>query len=329
VSVSVGSAAASSTRLAGEPASPNRTVARSSPDGVRARASRRRRSHLLFLAFVAPNIVLLGVFAYWPVIYNGYLSLTSWDLLSPQKPFVGLANYADMLTDPAFLAVIVRTVAFSAVIVVISMAVGLAIAMLLNQALRGRAVVRTFAFAPHILSGAAIGTIWLFMFDPKYGLLKALIEPLGITSPAWMTDSSWALPGLILVYLWKNIGFIAVVYLAGLQGLPADLYEAAKIDRAGPWTAFRLITLPLLSPVTFFVAITTVIGTFQAFDIIAIMTSGGPGDATTTLSWYIYSQAFQAFDAGHAGAGAMVMFVLLLLITGAQSRFIERRVHYQ
>jgi sn-glycerol 3-phosphate transport system permease protein len=327
--VSVDSSAATATDRSGTAASRGRTVAQRDRDGLRARTSRRRRSYLLFLAFVAPNIVLLGVFAYWPVLYNGYLSLTSWDLLSPDKPFVGLANYADMLSDPAFLAVIARTVVFSVVIVVISMAIGLAIAMLLNQALRGRAVVRTFAFAPHILSGAAIGTIWLFIFDPKYGLLKALIEPLGLTSPAWMTDSAWALPGLILVYLWKNIGFIAVVYLAGLQGLPADLYEAAKIDRAGPWTAFRLITLPLLSPVTFFVAVTTVIGTFQAFDVIAIMTSGGPGDATTTLSWYIYTQAFQAFDAGHAGAGAIVMFVLLLLITGAQARFTQRRVHYQ
>ncbi|MET9022511.1 sugar ABC transporter permease [Actinopolymorpha sp. NPDC004070] len=289
----------------------------------------RRREYLLFLAFVAPNVVLLGVFAYWPVVYNGYLSLTSWDLLSPTKPFVGLANYADMFTDPDFYSVLVRTVLFSGVVVVVSMVAGLAIALLLNQALGGRNFVRTMSFAPHILSGAAIGTIWLFIFDPSYGLLKALLTPLGVASPAWMTDSAWALPGLIIVYLWKNLGFVAVVYLAGLQGLPTDLYEAARIDGAGAWTLFRRLTLPLLSPVTFFIAITSVIGTFQAFDIIAIMTGGGPGDATTTLSWYVYQQAFQALDAGHAGAGAIVMFVILLAITGAQARFMERRVHYR
>jgi len=297
--------------------------------GANLSARQRRREYALFAAFVAPNVVLLAVFSYWPVIYNGYLSLTSWDLLSPTKPFVGFANYADMFSDPDFIAVLWRTLWFSGAIVVVSMAAGLAIAMLLNQRLFGRNLVRTSAFAPHILSGAAIGTIWLFIFDPSYGLLKAVIEPIGLTSPAWMTDSAWALPGLIIVYLWKNIGFVAVVYLAGLQNMPRDLYEAAKIDGAGSWVLFWRITFPLLSPVTFFVAITTVIGTFQAFDIIAIMTNGGPGDATTTLSWYVYQQAFQALDAGHAGAGAIVMFVLLLFITGAQARIMERRVHYR
>jgi sn-glycerol 3-phosphate transport system permease protein len=293
------------------------------------RARQRRREYLLFLAFVAPNVVLLGVFSYWPVIYNGYLSMTSWDLLSATKPFVGLANYVDMFTDPDFYAMLVRTVLFSGVIVVASMAIGLSVALLLNQRLVGRNVVRTTSFAPHILSGAAIGTVWLFIFNEDYGLLKEVLTNVGITSPAWMTDSAWALPGLVVVYLWKNAGFVAVVYLAGLQSMPADLYEAAKIDGAGAWTLFRRITFPLLSPVTFFVAVTTVIGTFQAFDIIAIMTGGGPGDATTVLSWYVYQQAFQALDAGHAGAGAIVMFVILLFITGAQARFMERKVHYR
>lgn len=293
------------------------------------RIRQRRREHLLFLAFIAPNLLLLGVFSYWPIIYNGYLSLTSWDLLSATKPFVGFANYVDMFTDPDFRAVIWRTLIFSGAIVIGSMAAGLAVAILLDQKLRGRNLVRTVAFAPYIVTGAAIGTIWLYIFDPNYGLMKAILEPFGITSPAWMTDSNWALPGLIIVYLWKNIGFVAVIYLAGLQGMPQDLYEAARIDGAGPWTLFRRITLPLLSPVTFFVTVTAIVGTFQAFDVIAVMTNGGPGDATTTLSWYVYQQAFQALDAGHAGAGAIIMFALLLIITGAQARFLERRVHYR
>ncbi|HVX45114.1 MAG TPA: sugar ABC transporter permease [Mycobacteriales bacterium] len=284
---------------------------------------------MLFAAFVAPNVILLAVFSYWPIVYNGYLSLTSWDLLSPTKPYVGFANYSDMFSDPDFRSVIWRTFIFSGAVVVGSMIAGLAVAILLDQKLRGRSFVRTMAFAPHIVTGAAVGTIWLYIFDPNYGLMKAILHPLGIGSPEWMTDSSWALPGLIIVYLWKTIGFVAVIYLAGLQGMPQDLYEAARIDGASPWTLFRRITLPLLTPITFFVTVTSIVATFQAFDVIAVMTNGGPGDATTTLSWYVYQQAFQALDAGHAGAGAIVMFAILLLITGAQARFLERRVHYR
>ncbi|GAA4200073.1 carbohydrate ABC transporter permease [Actinocatenispora rupis] len=290
---------------------------------------RRRREYLLFLAFIAPNAVLLAVFAYWPIVFNGYLSLTSWDMLSPTIPFVGLANYADMFGDPDFWAVLGRTVLFSGAVVIGCLIAGLAVAMLLNQKLVGRNLVRTVSFAPHILSGVAMGTVWLFIFDPQIGLMKVVLEKVGIAGPAWMTDSSWAMWGLVLVYLWKNIGFVAVVYMAGLQGMPTDLYEAARLDGAGPWTLFRRITLPLLSPVTFFVTVVTIVGTFQAFDVIAIMTNGGPGDATTTISWYIYKQAFQALDAGHAGAGALVMFVILIAITAAQARFMERRVHYR
>jgi ABC-type sugar transport system permease subunit len=304
------------------------TPATVGPDRSGARAAR-RREYLLFLAFVAPNVLLLGVFSYWPVVYNLYLSMTSWDLLSEIKPFVGLANYIDMLSDPDFLGVLLRTIVFSGGITIGSMVAGLAIAMLLNQRLFGRNLVRTTSFAPYIVTGAAIGTVWLYIFDPDFGLMKQVLGIVGIGSPDWLTNASWALPALVLVYLWKNIGFVAVIYLAGLQSMPADLYEAAKIDGATAWTLFRRITLPLLSAVTFFVAVVTVIGSFQAFDVIAIMTGGGPGDATTTLSWFIYTEAFQAFDAGRAGAAAIIMFVILLLITAAQARFLERRVHYR
>lgn len=299
--------------------------------GVRSasRTRRKRREYLLFLLFIAPNAVLLAVFAYWPIVFNGILSLTSWDMVSPHIPFVGLANYKDMFSDTDFWWVILRTVLFSGAVVIGCVVAGLAVAILLNQKLRGRNVVRTVAFAPHILSGVAMGTVWLFIFDPQIGLMKMVLGKIGADGPAWMTDSNWALAGLIIVYLWKTIGFVAVVYVAGLQGMPTDLYEAAKLDGAGAWTLFRKITFPLLSPVTFFVVVVTIVATFQAFDVIAIMTDGGPGDATTTISWYIYKEAFQALDAGHAGAGALVMFVILIAITAAQARFMERKVHYR
>ena len=290
--------------------------------------SRRRREYLLFLAFVAPNVILLAVFAYWPILFNGYLSLTSWDLLSDTIPFVGLANYTDMFGDLDFYWVLLRTVIFSGAVVIGCLLGGIAIALLLNQKLIGRNVVRTVTFAPYVLSGAAMGTVWLFIFDPDYGLIQNLLQLFGIGGPDWLTDSMWALPALIIVYLWANVGFVAVIYLAGLQGVPPELYEAGRIDGADSWVLFRRITLPLLSPITFFVSVITVVRTFQAFDVIAIMTAGGPGDATTTISWYIYEQAFQALDAGHAGAGAIVMFVILVALTWLQARFMERRVHY-
>jgi sn-glycerol 3-phosphate transport system permease protein len=210
-----------------------------------------------------------------------------------------------------------------------SLVIGLALALLFNLPLKGRSVVRTISFAPHILSGAAVATIWLFIFDPGYGLMRALIEPFGAEPPDWMNNSDWALPGLVIVYLWKNVGFTALIYLAGLQGLPKELDEAAAIDGAGTWTRFRAIKLPLLAPITFFLLITTVIGTFQAFDVIAVMTGGGPGDATTTLSWSIYNEGFQAFNAGRAATLSIIMFVILLIVTTVQARVMERRVHYR
>jgi multiple sugar transport system permease protein/sn-glycerol 3-phosphate transport system permease protein len=289
-------------------------------DGGKQQRRRRRREYGLFALLVAPNLLVIAVFAYWPIIYNAFLSLTDWNMIAARPTFVGLANYGRTLTDPAFHKTLWITVVFTGFIVAGSLVVGLALAFLFNLPI---------AFAPHILSGAAVATIWLFIFDPGYGLMRALIDPFGAEPPDWMNNSDWALPGLIIVYLWKNIGFAALIYLAGLQGLPKELDEAAAIDGAGTWTRFRSIKLPLLAPISFFLLITTVIGTFQAFDVIAVMTGGGPGDATTTLSWSIYNEGFQAFNAGRAATLSIIMFVILLVVTTVQARVMERRVHYR
>lgn len=294
-----------------------------------AQVGSRKRGYLLFLAFIAPNFVFLLVFTYWPVLYNAYLSLTYWNLVAPVKDFVGLENYRDLLTDPGFGNTLVITVLFVAGIVIGSLVLGLAVALLLNQRLRGRGFVRTMAFAPHVLTGAAVGTLWLFIFDPNYGLLRPLFDVVGLTSPQWVRDSDWALPALVIVYLWKSTGFVATIYLAGLQSMPRDLYEAASLDGAGAWNLFRRVTLPLLSPVTFFLTVVMVILSFQAFDVLAVMTGGGPGTATTTLSWFIYDQGFRAYDVGYSSAAAMIMFVLLVAFTALQARYVERRVHYR
>ncbi|WP_207782472.1 carbohydrate ABC transporter permease [Phytoactinopolyspora limicola] len=306
-----------------------------SPRTIDRRAQRRRGwrrnrgEYALFLLLLSPNLLIIATFEYWPVIYNAYLSMTRWNMLSGVPQWVGLDNYHTLLNSETFHQVMRNTLAFTGTVVIGSVVLGLALAVLFNQRLHGRGLVRTVAFAPHIVSGAAVATLWLFIFDPNYGLSRVVLNQFGFGSPRWVTDSDWALASLIIVYLWKGVGFVAIVYLAGLQSLPEELYEAAKIDGAGAWTTFRRITLPLLSPVTFFVMVITIIGTFQAYDMIAVLTGGGPGNATTTLSWYIYEQGFQAFDAGRAAASAMILFIILLIVTGLQTKFVQRRVHYQ
>lgn len=290
---------------------------------------RHGKDYLLFVALVGPNLALILVFSYWPVIYNFYLSFTSWDMISPSPTWAGPAAYGELFTSSDFGHVLLNTLKFVALIVVGAVAGGLGTALVLNQRLIGRGLVRTVSFAPHIVSGAAIATLWLFILDPSFGLLRALLEPLGISSPQWTTSSHYSLYALVMVYLWKGIGFCAIIYVAGLQNLPADLFEAARLDGAGGWSRFRYITLPLLSPVTYFLIVTSIIGTFQAYDVTAIMTGGGPGISSTTLSWFIYQKAFQASDAGLAAAAAMIMLVMLLAITFLLTRFAERRVTYQ
>ncbi len=293
--------------------------------------ARKRRFHpdyLIFIAFVAPNFLLLGLFTYWPMIYQAYLSLTRWDLISPTKQFVGLDNYAALFGGREFQRVMFNTFYFTGTVLIGSIAIGLGLAILLNQKLRGRNIVRSVVFAPVILSGAAIGLVWAYIFDPTYGLMRILLGFIGLSSPTWLTDTRWAMPAIIIVYLWKNLGYSAIVYLAGLQNIPADLYEAARVDGANPWQSFWNITLPQLSPVTFFIVITTILGSFQAFDIIAVMTKGGPVNATTTMVWYLYEEGFVAFRAGRAAAAAMILFVLMLAVTLVQMRYLQRRVHY-
>jgi ABC-type sugar transport system permease subunit len=297
-------------------------------DGRRAAARRRRRGYLLFAAFALPNLALIAVFSYWPIIENVYLSFTTWDFISPQAEWAGLLNYQSLFSGWSFPEVLFRTLVWVVVVVVVTLVLGLALAMLFAQRLRGANAVQTLAFAPHVLSGAAIATIWLFIFDPNTGLSRLVFEAFGASSPAWTNDDSWALWALIIVSIWKGLGFVAIVYLVGIQQIPAQVLEAARIDGAGRWTQFRRMIFPLLSPTTFFLVITQTISAFQSFDVIAMMTGGGPARSTTTLSWFIYDEAFNRGNVGVSSAASMIMFVVLMAITVLQFRFVERRVHY-
>lgn len=288
----------------------------------------RRSEALLFLLFILPNVVVLGIFTYWPMLYDGYLSMVRWDMIAPVKVFVGLDNYRAFLHDPTFGKVMFNTFYFTLGAVGGTLLLGLLVALLLNQPLRLRNGARAVVFAPTLLSGAAIGIVWVYVFDPRFGLLAEGLRALHITSPHWLTSTTWAMPAIIIVYVWKNLGFAAVIYLAGLQGISADLYEAARVDGAGPLRSFWSITLPLLSPISFFLVVTSLISSFQAFDIIQVMTKGGPVNATNTLIYYVYQQGFVAFNAGRSAAASMILFILMFSATLIQFRVSERRVHY-
>jgi multiple sugar transport system permease protein/sn-glycerol 3-phosphate transport system permease protein len=280
------------------------------------------------LLFVAPNLALLSVFSYWPLVQNASLSLTEWDMISPVKRFIGLENWATVLSDRRFWVIFGNTLTFTVASVGITLVLGLALALLLNQQLRGRYFARSVLFAPTVLSGAAVAIVWYFIFDPNWGLLKTLLGWVGVPSPRWVVDATFAMPAVIIVYIWKNVGYATVIFLAGLQGIPRELYDAARVDGAGAWGRFRAVTLPGLGAIAFFLLVTTVLLSFQAFDIINVMTAGGPVIATTTLLYAYYTEGFLGFHAGTAAVYAMVLFVLMLVLTIVQIRYVERRVTY-
>ncbi|MEO6399041.1 MAG: sugar ABC transporter permease [Tepidiformaceae bacterium] len=244
------------------------------------------------------------------------------------KIWVGLDNYRNYFDNDTNRYIIRNTFVFSFATVVGTLVIGLGLALLLNRPLRGRNAARTILFAPYVVSGAAIGIVWLFVFDPRFGLVAALLERLGTTSPNWYNDPNWAMPMVIIAFVWKNLGYAVVVYIAGLQTIPLELYEAARVDGAGAWARFRHVTIPHLSPVTFFLLVTSILSSMQAFDIIRVMTQGGPLDATKTMVYQVYEQGFVNYRVGAASTVATVLFIFLLAATVLQIRFLERRVHY-
>ncbi len=294
----------------------------------RARSRRDWGEYLTFLAFVVPNLVLLGVFSYWPLVQNISLSFTDWDMISPDKRFVGLANWISVLTSTRFWQIVLNTAVFTVGSVGVTLVLGLMLALLLNQSLRFRDAARTVIFTPTVLSGAAVAIVWYFIFDPNWGIMKTALGWVGLPSPRWVVDTHWAMPAVVIVYVWKTVGYVAVIFLAGLQGIPKELYEAARVDGANAWDRFRAVTLPGLAPITFFLLVTTLLLSFQSFDIINVMTKGGPVIATTTLLYEYYNQAFVAFHAGPAAVYAVVLFLVMLVLTAVQLRYGERRVTY-
>ena len=272
---------------------------------------------------------LLGyiVFTVGPVLGAFGIGLLRWDLLTEPR-FIGLDNFQRVAADPKFWNALRNTVYFAAGSVPLAVFGGLGLALLMNQRLPGIAAFRSIYYIPYVTSWVAVALVWAWLFDRDFGLINFVLRLVGVHGPGWLNDPTWAMPAIIIAAAWKWMGFYAVILLAGLQGIPQAVYEAARVDGAGPWARFRHVTLPLLSPATFFVVLTAIVNAMNVFDPIVVMTGGGPNDATQTLVKYIVDNAFQFFQIGYASAVAAVTFVLVLALTLFQTVLQRRWVHY-
>jgi multiple sugar transport system permease protein len=278
--------------------------------------------------FLLPNILGFLAFNLFPLLFAIGMSFTRWDLIS-QPTFIGLSNYEKLfLEDESFRIAIKNTLFFTVLSVPMGTILSLILANILNQKIRGTTFYRTAYFLPVVSSSIAVALVWAWVFNPDFGLVNEILSTFGLPRLKWLASSTWALPAVVIVSVWRGIGPSTVIFLAGLQGISEELYDAGKIDGANARQLFRHITIPMLSPTTFFVIVVSIIGSFQVFDLIYMMTRGGPGRASMVLVYYIYEHAFRWFGMGYAASIAFVLFVVILILTLIQLRLSGRWVHY-
>ncbi len=290
-----------------------------------------KRSDLkVALIFLLPNLVGFAVFTARAVAEAFRLSFYRADMLTPEV-WVGLDNFIRLFTrDELFRKVVVNTAYFTLGAVPLQMIAGLGLAVLVNVPLKGVTIFRTAFFMPVVSSVVAIALLWQWLYNSDFGIINETLRSLGVRNPPkWLSDPDWAMPALIIMAVWRQAGYNMVLFLAGLQGIPPDLHEAAEIDGASRWQRFWRITLPLLSPTTFFVLVISIIGSFQVFDQALILTNGGPANATNTIVMSIYYAGFQDFKMGYASAMAWVLFMILIVVTIIQWNYQKRWVHYE
>jgi multiple sugar transport system permease protein len=278
--------------------------------------------------YLLPSLIGLVVFIYGPVLAVFALGFTSYDVLN-RPQWVGVANFSSLFTNPVFWKVLVNTVYFAAATGIAGILIALGLALVVNQKLAGIGIVRTVFFVPAIVSMVSAAFVWKWMFNSQFGVFNFLLGLLRIRAPLWLDDPHWAMPAIILMTVWKNVGYNMVIFLAGLKNVPGELYAAARIDGAGPRHRFFQITLPLLSPTTFFVVIVTLINSFLVFEQSYVMTNGGPANATLTFALLIYNNAFLYFKMGYASALSFLFFLVILAMTLAQNFFSRKWVFYQ
>jgi len=277
------------------------------------RWSMRRREAIDAYVFMMPAILGMIIFVLGPMVVSLYLSFTEYDLLGAGE-WIGLQNYRELFVDSLFWKSLRVSAIYSVVSVPAQLVLALMLAILLNQKMRGVYIFRSIFYLPTVISGVGVAMLWRWMFNPEYGIINNLLAKIGIAGPTWLSSEQWALPALIITSLW-GIGGTMLIYLAGLQGIPQALYEAAEIDGAGAIGRFRFITLPLISHVTFFNLLLGIIGALQVFTEAFVMTGGGPNNSTLFLAVYLYRNAFDYLKMGYASAVAWVMFAIVMVLT--------------
>ncbi len=277
-----------------------------------------RGKYLALAVLLLPSLSGMFAFIMLPVLSSLVLSFAEWDLIG-ELSWIGLDNYIAAVGDPAILGALRNTLLFIAGYLPSVVVLALGLALLLNRKLKGRIVFRAIYFVPVVTSWVAVSLIWKWLLNPQYGLVNYGLALIDIQGPGWLFDPSWAMAGIVLTSIWKDIGFVTVIYLAGLQDIPENLYEAASLDGASPWQRFWTITVPMLAPTTFFVTTISLISSFQVFDQVWIMTGGGPAGATSVMVEQIYKNAFSYYKMGYASAISWVLFAIIFVVTLAQN----------
>ncbi len=274
--------------------------------------------------FIAPATVYVGVFALFPILAAGYLSLHRWHLLQSEHPFVGLANFSTLAADPFFRTAVWNTCVYVVVSVPLGVITSLAVAVLIAQPLRGVRLFRTLYFIPAISSQVALSMVWIWILLPEVGLINTMAKRMGFDgSTNFLAQPGWAMASLVAMSLWIGLGPRMVIFLAGLKGIPESLYEAASLDGCSGWQKFRSITLPMLSPTILFVVVTTTISAFQLFTPVYVMTKGGPRRTTDVVLYHIYKEAWQKFDIGMASAMSYVLFAMIVMVALIQLKLMR------
>lgn len=279
--------------------------------------------------YLLPALLIFTVFTYYPLVRVVYLSFTDSDMLSPTPNFVGVQNYAQMFASREFWSSLGITAIFALGVTVLEVTLGMALAFLMNAPTRMQGLLRGAVFTPVVVSIAATAVVWQYLLNPSAGPVNRTLEALGLPGSGWLSDPRTALASVILVAVWKGVGLPAVLFLSGLQAIPRELEEAAAIDGASRFQTARRITVPLLGPTTVVVFFISLVGTFQSYGLVLLLTQGGPAGSTNLLGYHIYQNAFSFFQMGFASALSVALFLLLLGLGFLQLKVAERRVHYQ
>lgn len=288
-------------------------------------AAAKAKPHL----FVAPAVVILAIFWVYPILNMGYLSLFKWDLISPKMKFVGLQNFQALFADQQFWQTFANTVIYTLFVVGLGVTLGLFVAVYLKEHTKTNGFIQAVIFSPYVVSLASVALLWMWIMNKDYGLLNSILGFFGIGAVDWLGDSHVALASLILISVWKSVGYDALILVSAIQGIPAHLYEAARLDQAGSWTTFRKITLPMISPTLFFLVVVDAIASLKVFETIQIMTAGGPQNATNTLVFSLYQYGFQFNKVGYAAAIGVVLLALIAIFAIVYFKLLSNRVHYR